>query len=94
MQQQILRLRRAPSLREGNRNTARVSAQNDNERRKATAKATAEATATATAKAKANANAGISPLRAARFGRDDNLMGVGMAGGVMVRSKEEADSLR
>jgi hypothetical protein len=51
-----------------------------------------KAKATTSASATARANAGISPLCAARFGRDDNLMQG--AGGATARAKEEADSLR
>jgi hypothetical protein len=42
---------------------------------KAKANANANASASASASAKAKANAGISPLRAARFGRDDRVLG-------------------
>jgi hypothetical protein len=41
----------------------------------ANASANAKAKASAKASAKAKANAGISPLRAARFGRDDRVLG-------------------
>jgi hypothetical protein len=41
----------------------------------ANASANANANANAKASAKAKANAGISPLRAARFGRDDRVLG-------------------